>query len=238
MPFKNENTLAGLPRNDKFQKGRSNVDNDVVAEQGIPLGWSSDPAGSYVYYECTVGVMLDSGLVIHNRLPQVESPVADSLASTFLDSADLDRIIDKGLNMSCRDQYTDIVQRMGHARYWFRIWGMALRVGYQVPIPGIKTIAGVPAIPYDRNPQWAYNSIAPGGNYSGLILWRAMWSLWYTIATPPVSTSQPIPAADPMAHISVGAPIPPTIQSPYSASDDAAQVGAPGGLDGFIAGKP
>ncbi len=224
MPFLDNNVAAGLRANAPFQVGVSDVDPNTTIEQGIEIPWSSDPAGSYVYYDCAVGVMLDSGIVVHNRLPQVNRTV-DTLASVALDDPNLDQLTGFGVNLRCNDQYQDIVQRMGHARYWFRIWGQALRVGYQIPIPGIKLIGGVPAVPYDKNPQWAYNSIAPGGNYSGVILWRAQWSLWYTTALPPYSQS--IPAADPSAHITGTAKPPTGMQSPYSQADDEAVVNAP-----------
>ena len=216
MAFQNNNRTAGIPPKGEFQVGRSNTDANEVLEQGTLLSWASDPAGSYVYYDCAVGVMLDSGIVVHNRLPQVNR-VPDTLASTYLDSADLDKITDRGVNLTSKDQYQDIVQRMGHSRYWFRIWGQAIRIGYKVPIPGIKTIGGVPAIPYDKNPQWAFCGIVPGGNYSGVILWRAQWSLWYTTAVPP--TSQAIPAADPSAHITGATPPPAGMQAPFSQAD-------------------
>lgn len=199
-------------------KPLQNVDTDAPQiEQGVSLPWSSEASASYMYFDSAVGVMLDSGLVVHNRLPQVDR-LPDTLASAFLSDPMLDTIKVGGVNLRCSDQYQDIVQRMGHARYWFRVWGEALRVGYQVPIPGIKTIGGVPAIPYDKNPQWAYNRIASGGNYGGVILWHAQWSLWYTTLVPPVNND--IPAADPSAHIS-GITKPPTsIQAPFSEPDD------------------
>lgn len=224
MPFKNTNVASGLGKNANFQVGDADVDSDLVIEQGIAVPWSSDPAGSYVYYDCAVGVLLDSGIVVHNQLPQVDND-PDTLAAVALDDPSLDTLTGVGVNLKCLDQYNDIVQRMGHARYWFRLWGQALRVGYQIPIPGIKTIGGVPAIPYDKNPQWAYNGIAPGGNFSGVILWRAQWSLWYTTAVPPKSNA--VPAADPSAHIAGTAKQPTGMQAPYSQADDNAQTTAP-----------
>lgn len=225
MPFTNENITAKLPKSDGFQIGRSDTDSlSNVPENGVTIPWASDPRGSYVYYDCAIGVMLDSGIVIHNRLPQVDR-TADTLASVMVDDRNMDSLTGFGVNLKCNDQYQDIIQRMGHARYWFRIWGQALRIGYQVPIPGIKTIGGVQAVPYDRNPQWGYNSIAPGGNYSGVILWRAQWSLWYTTAVPP--TSNIIPAVDPSAHIVGTSPLPDGMQAPYSQPDDNASARTP-----------
>lgn len=231
MPFLDNNVASGLPANSPFQVGRSDVDAGKVIEKGVLIPAPVDPAGSYVYYDCTVGVMLDSGIVVHNRLPQVNNGF-DTLAMGVLDDPNLDQLTGNGVNLRCQDQYQDIVQRMGHARYWFRLWGQALRVGYQVPIPGIKSIGGVPAIPYDKNPQWGYNSIAPGGNYGGVILWRAQWSLWYTTAVPPVN--QTIPQADLSAHIAATTPPPAGIQAPYSQADDDAVNQAPGGIKGFF----
>ncbi len=224
MPIKNNNTASGISPGNKFQVGISDVDNGQIVEQGVDIPWPNSPQASYLYYDCTIGVMLDSGIVVHNRLPQVNN-LPDTLSSTDLTSAQIDQVTDRGVNLKCRDQYADIVQRMGHSRYWFCMWGQALRVGYQVPIPGIKTIGGVPAIPYDKNPQWACNSIFPGGNYSGVILWRAQWSLWYTTAVPPIN--QTIPAVDPSAHIRGDSPLPDSIQAPFSQADDNAVPTAP-----------
>lgn len=225
MPFKDTNVALGLPKNSQFQVGRANVDSPTpVVEQNITIPWASGPSASWLYYDCTIGTMLDSGMVVHNRLPQINR-TADTLASCLIDDPKMDAIKVGGVNLKCQDQYADIVQRMGHARYWFRLWGQALRIGYQVPIPGIKTIGGVTAIPYDKNPQWAFNRIFPGGNYSGIILWHAVWSLWYTTAAPPIS--QTIPAADPSAHISGTIPPPSGMQAPFSQPDDDSLLAAP-----------
>lgn len=232
MPFFDTNVAEGLPRTSRFQVGRNNVDAGSVVEQGILIPRLPNPQASYVYYECTIGVVLDSGVVVHNRLPQYQTPTSDTLATIPIDDPALDTLTGFGVNLRCKDQYLDIVQRMGHSRYWFRLWGQALRVGYQVPIPGIKSIGGVVAIPYDRNPQWAYNTIAPGGNYMGAILWRAQWSLWYTTHIPPGfgalggilggGAVEGYKMANPGAHISGSTQsVPPTDpQAPFSQSDD------------------
>lgn len=226
MPFDNSNTVAGLPKNAAYQAGSSDVDVVQIgqSEKGILLPWPSDPVFSWIYYDCTVGVMMDSGIVVHNRLPQVDNQ-ADTLGTCLIDDPNLEKLGDLGVNLKCVDQYTDIVQRMGHTRYWFRLWGQALRVGKKVPIPSMKTVGGVPAIPYDRNPQWAFNRIAPGGNYGGIILWHAVWSLWYTTAEPPRGGN--IPAVDAAAHVSDRTKQPDGIQSPLSQPDDNAVRSAP-----------
>lgn len=226
MPFKNNNIAFGLTSNNNYQVGVSNVDNNDIIERGVKIPTINREEASWVYFDCSVGVMLDSGIVVHNRLPQVDRGY-DTLAPNEYGNQQFNAV-STGVNLTCNDQYKDIVQRMGHARYWFRIWGRAMRIKYQIPIPGIKMIGGVPAIPYDKNPQWAYNSIVPGGNYGGVILWRAEWSLWYTTAVPPIS--QVIPASDPSSLIrttDAGPPLPKSIQAPYSSSDDNAVTSSP-----------
>lgn len=204
------------------------VDSIGAVEQGLTIPSASDAQGSYVYYDCTIGVMLDSGIVVHNRLPQVNN-LPDTLGSILYDDSNMDKEVVKGVNLRCQDQYQDIVQRMGHARYWFRLWGQAIRIGYKVPIPTIKTIGGVAAVPYDKNPQWAYNRIAPGGNFGGAIMWLAAWSLWYTTITPPISNN--IPNANPTALVTAndfpnGEPAAPKgIQVPFSLPDDNSKPG-------------
>lgn len=227
MPFLDSNLVRGLPPNGQFQVGRANIDNDAPGEieRGFLLPWPSDASASWVYYQCTVGVVLDSGMAIHNRLPQVDN-TPDTLSSIALDDSNLQNAPDVGVNLKSNDNYTDLLQRMAHSRYWFRLWGQALRVGKQVPIPAIRTIGGVAVVPYDRDPQWAFNRIAPGGNYGGVILWHAAWSLWYTTLTPPRLNT--FPAADPAAHIDVNRKPPANgIQVPYSQPDDNAVKSAP-----------
>lgn len=224
MPFRDTNVVDGLPRDNKFQVGVSDVDSGPVIENSVLLPVPSDANATWLYYDCNVGVVLDSGIVIHNRLPQVNN-ATDTLGVVNFDDPKMDEYTGLGINLKCNDQYRDIVQRMGHARYWFRLWGMALRVGYQIPIPILKSVGGVPAIPYDKNPQWAVCGIAPGGNFSGVVLWRAQWSLWYTTISPPVNMT--IPTSDPSAHISGVPPMPKGMQAPYSRPDDNAQPTGP-----------
>ncbi len=219
MPFRDNNVAAGIAKDNVFQVGESDPDRNTNTELGALIPWPTNVAATWVYFDCTVAAVLDSGIVVHNRLPQVNNGY-DTLASVSLDDPNLDVSVAGGVNLKCKDQYLDIVQRMGHSRYWFRLWGQALRVGRQVPIPGLVTVGGVPAIPYDKNAQWAFNRIMPGGNYGGVILWHAAWSLWYTTDRPPVSNT--IPAADPSAHILSTTAPPRALQASFSQADDEA----------------
>lgn len=228
MPLKDNNVASGLPKNSPYKVGVSDVDRPTpTIESGALLPWPSDPSASWVYFEMTPLIILDSGIVVHNRLPQVDN-APDTLSMMDLASPDFSIRTASGVNLSCRDQYTDIVQRMGHARYWLCLRGRALRIGLRVPIPGVRTIGGAPAIPYDKNPQWAFNRIFPGGNYSGAILWHAEWSLWYTTAVPPRSSAD-VPAVDFAAHIAATTPPPDVsgVQVPYSQPDDNAVTNRP-----------
>lgn len=233
MPFQDNNTVFGIPAEDDFQVGISNVDPAPIgaAENGFLLPFPADPEYSWIYYECTVSAVLDSGIVVHNRLPQVDN-APDTLGACDYADPNFPKLTTGGVNLQSRDQYTDIVQRMGHARYWFRLWGKALRIGLQVPIPRLVTIGGVPAVPYDKNPQFAFNRIAPKGSYgSGLIMWHAEWSLWYTTAVPPQTND--IPAAEPSIQVNRDTPKPSGIQVPYSGpDDDTVKFAPPGGAAG------
>lgn len=233
MPFRNNNVAFGLPVNSQYQVGESNIDTNSDAERGITIPTVSSAEPTWVYFDCNISVMLDSGIVVHNRLPQVDKgfdTLSANTGSTYGSSAYEKTLDTSGINLKCTDQYQDIIQRMGHARYWFRLYGRAIRLRYQVPIPGIKFIGGVPAIPYDKNPQWAYNSIVPGGNFGGVILWKAEWSLWYTTSVPPINQS--IPASDPSGHITSTDTQPRELQAPYSQADENSVTNIPYTLAG------
>lgn len=231
MSFINENTANGIPDTSSFRVGVSDTDNDNTIENSLSIPWASDPQASYVYYDCNIEVFLDSGIAVHNQLPQNNPTNPASLSANTIDAANFDQITNIGVNLISQDQFTDIVQRMGHARYWFRLTGEALRVGYKIPIPSLKSIGGVSAIPYDKNPQYAFNKIAPGGNYGGVILWHAAWSLWYTVSIPPINNT--IPVADLAGHISADVAPPTNMQSPFTQPDDNAQSNKPAGAGPF-----
>lgn len=158
-------------------------------ETGVKLSTPNERA-NWVYYDATLGCVLDSGIVVHRRLPSVDND-PDTLASCVITDPDVDKLTGRGVNLKSHDSFEDVVQRMAHSQYWFRLWGQALRVGEQVPIPSLKSIGGVDAISHDAEPQFAYNKIV--GNYSGLVLWHGVWSLWYTLAKPPKTQQKPPP---------------------------------------------
>lgn len=187
-------------------------------EDGVKLPFPQQPGATWVYYQIDLETHLDSGIVVHNRLPSVDNE-ADTLSNCDIISKTADKIAAKyGVNLKSNDKFTDIVQRMAHSRYWFHLYGQAMRIGLQVPIPGIKVICGQPAIPHDENPQRGSNRNI--GNYSGAILWHATWSLWYTIASAPNGQNPAL--FNPAQHTADDAIPPKDFQAPWSQPDDLA----------------
>lgn len=210
---------------DEGNNGLFNEDSaSTVYEAGVLLPTPNERA-NWLYYDVAVGCALDSGIVVHRDLPQIDSPM-DTLASCDVNQPDMDVLTGLGVNLKSKDSFSDTVQRMAHSRYWFRLWGQAMRVGEQIPIPGLKTIGGVDVVPCKvpkeygaQFPQWAYNKIV--GNYSGQILWYAQWSLWYTLASPP--KKQEAPPQNIAQHIGVTKQVNIGMQAPLSAPDDSAK---------------
>ena len=228
--FKNENIAAGIPPNGNVQAGVSNLDSSgFTAEQNLTAPIAADPGASWVYYDCQIEYFLDSGIVVHRRLPQSAPSFPDTLASVGLGQNDADQATALGVNLQSGDSFQDVVQQMGHSVYRIRLYGQALRAGYQIPIPSLVSIGDLVPTPDDEIPQQAFNKII--GNYSGVSLWQARWSLWYTLVVPP---SVPVaPTAPNLAtRIDDSVPVPTNgIQLPWSQPDDNAQTSLPTGAN-------
>ena len=220
MPFQDANETFSLGKDNRFQVGISNVDprGAPLVEAGSKLFFEK---ANWLYYDVTLDCHLDSGMVIHQHLPQVNF-AADTLANCTITDPDVSSRIG-GVNLLSNDKYADVSQRMAHSRYWFRLRGQAMRAGEQIPIPGLKKIAGRTAIPHDENPQWAYNKII--GNYSGVALWYAQWSLWYMLAEQPIAQQTPPPNLG--QYITGDTPLPDGMQAPWSQPDELAQDNDP-----------
>lgn len=214
MPFVNENIDAGLAKDAAYQVGISNVyPPGTPIEAGVKIPTPLDRA-NWVHYDIALECMLDSGIVVHRRLPQVDQ-TPDTLASCDIADSNADMLKGLGVNLKSNDTFQDVVQRMAHSQYFFRLYGRAARLGEQIPIPSLKYIAGVAAVPYDTNKQFAYNKIV--GNYGGQVLWQAEWSLWYTLASAP--KTQQAPPQNLSQHIDA-TPRPEGMQAPLSIPDD------------------
>ena len=214
--IKPENQAQGVTGS-TFQAGVNDLDNNQLIETGITLPWNTDPKTSWVYYELGLGCQLDSGIVLHKALPQSAQPI-DTLASGNVMDPAFAAIVN-GPNQVSGGSYTDVVQRMATSDYRFFLKGKALRVGYQIPCPGLKTICGITAYPDQK--QYYYPYLV--GNYGGVPLWYAEWELWYFLAGPP--KTQQVPPPNIAQQITGSQVVPKAIQVPWSQSDQNAKTG-------------
>jgi hypothetical protein len=199
-----------------IENGVPNQDNpSILPESALSLPWVFDPAASFMEYRCWVECILDAGMVLHKPLPQ-KAYTPDTLASAYITDVDLDQLTEEGVNIDPELQIMDVVQRMATSTYRFVLKGYALRVGYQVPIPGIKTIGGQTAIP--EGEQIAYNALA-GSVIGGIPLWYARWELPYVLGgTPKANTDAPIPP-NLAAHVYPDTELPDGVALPQTVTD-------------------
>jgi hypothetical protein len=218
--FKDENLAAGLPPGTITtpQSGISDADSGSIIEKNISVPWVIDPAASYIQYNNWIEINLDAGIALHKTLPQYPTPV-DTIASTFatqvnsqLPDFDFDTN-SNGVNTISQSRVQDLVQRMATSTYRFVMRGSGVRAGYQIPIPGLRSVAGVAATPGEI--QRAANIII--ANASGVPIWFAYWELWYYITMPP--KAQQLPPPNLAEHIGANQQLPAAIQVPYSPVD-------------------
>ena len=229
--FVPEATARNAPPPANFLIGSSNSSDNTTVEKGITLSWTVNPRLTWWDYNCWIECYLDSGIALHKPLPQKDDTI-DTPASQLVSPIDANAPANKnGVNLISRGSFTDVVQRMASSTYRFALKGYGVRAGYQIPIPGIKTVAGVPAI-FERSGA-CYNRII--GNLSGIPLWYATWELWYVVTIPPTEAQEPPPNF--AEAIRGEQDLPAAIQVPFSAGDYNAVPGAPpGGNLGFIPG--
>jgi len=187
--FQNENLANKIPENSFFLSGESNADDGQPIESGFGLPWSIDPRLTWMTYNCWIECYLDSGMALHKPLPQ-STVSTDTLSSQIVSPLDTSAPSNKnGVNLVSKQNFFDVAQRMATSTYRFCLLGYGIRAGYQIPIPGLKTVAGVPAI-YERSgPCW--NRVV--GNLSGIPLFLASWELWYFVTLPPRQDQEPPP---------------------------------------------
>jgi len=211
--FQNENAANNLPERSSFLSGISNDDDGSVLEQGFGLPWTVNPLVTWMDYNCWIECYLDSGMALHKPLPQSEDPI-DILSSQIVSPIDQKAQVNKnGVQLVSSGKFADIVQRMASSTYRFCLLGNGLRIGYQIPIPGLLTVAGVEAI-FERSGA-CYNRVV--GNLSGIPLFFAAWELWYVVTMPPKQAQEPAPNFS--AAIRAAQDLPENIQVPYSTAD-------------------
>ncbi len=210
--FLNQNKAVGLPANSRFQAGVSDIDNGRLIELGVKLPWTVDPATSWLAYSCWIEVLLDAGLARHKPLPQAAT-VPDTLASYEVYDPSADKKVGN-VNLVWQGQGEDVIQRMSTSTYTFILKGMAQRAGYQIPVPGLVTIAGVKAYPAEK--QWSLGNRLVG-NFGGIPVFENAWELWYYVALPPKDAQVPPPNL--AQHMRGDVQLPPGVRPPWSPTD-------------------
>ncbi len=199
----------------------TNADDGSHPEDKIVLPWFIEPTASYLYYDCSVDILLDPGTVLHKPLPQRLDPV-DTLASINVSDPEAQAISLEGINLKSNSSGVDLIQQMATSTYTFVLRGEAYRAGYKVPIPGLVKIGNLSFVP--TFPQMATNSLA-GSLLGGIPLWYATWELHYLITTP--SRAQvTVAAANLLARVTPETQPPQTVAVPQLPVDQNA-VGGP-----------
>lgn len=222
-----ENVAQSVPPGSTFQAGITDVDPGTVSEQGIYEPWMSNPEYSWDWFDCSINAFLDSGMVLHMPLPQ-SNPAPDDLGVTAMDTSQTWQAwannTQRGVGTISTGTWAAVAQRMSNSIYTFCLRGYATRWGYQIPLPSLKTVCGVPAIP-DRR-QFGYNKII--ANYGGVPYWLAEWDKWYFVAAPPKADQLAPPNL--AQHIRPDVVLPTGIQVPYSPVDDSSVAQGPTGV--------
>jgi hypothetical protein len=225
--FQDENKVQNAAGN--ILIGVANQDDGSLPEQSIGVPWVIDPTMSWLDYRCWIECYLDSGMALHKALPQSPQPI-DTLAGGFVGGTEEDALpkITTGVNLKSQGSFTDLAQRMATSRYTFVLKGYAVRAGYQIPVPGIKSVGGVPAIPGRNlaNPnlpgQWSLGNPLVA-NYSGVPIFANRWELWYFVTLPPKYPQ--LPPDNLAQHIQADVKLP-TLMTVAASQPDQNAVGA------------
>ena len=197
------------------QAGVNNLDKNQRVEKPLSFPWISDKSASYVAYQNRIEIDLDAGMALHKPLPQ-SSQYVDTLASVYITDKEMDQRV-AGANLKSKGSYKDVIQRMATSTYTFKLIGFALRVAYKIPIPGLRSVAGVAATPGEF--QNVVDNLLVG-NYSGIPMFFARWELWYYVVLPP--KSEQVPPPNLAAHIKGDIALPKADEGlplPYSGTD-------------------
>jgi hypothetical protein len=194
----------------------------ILPEGNLSLPWAIDnPEATYLEYQAWVECLLDPGTALHKILPQAAATI-DTLANVFIDDPDLATFTDGGVNLRSNSGAVDIIQQMATSSYTFLLRGHGVRVGYQIPIPGLRSVGGALAVP--TYPQSAYNQVV--GNFSGIPIFFAAWDLAYLVTVSPElsnsqigSPEQGAIAPNVLAAIRGDAQLPDSISLPWTVTD-------------------
>lgn len=217
--FADENVAQKLPGNSKFLAGVNHKADIAAPEAQLTFPWLKVPEATWLGYSCRIECTLDTGLALHKPLPQSPQQI-DTLATYDLGVAGSAKI-EKGENLVSAGTFTDIIQRMGTSEYQFTLIGEGMRAGFQVPVPGLVSVAGVPAIPIR---QWVRgNQIV--GNFYGIPLFYNAWELVYVVTLPP--RGKQLPPPNQAMHIAADQPLPDECNVAIAPNDYNAVAAAP-----------
>ncbi len=159
------------------------------------------PGSSWYHFENHLVISFDDHTVQHQPLP----PAANKAPQPSLGDAD-----PNGPNpfampppSSPEPSNRSIVQKRAKRRVHVWMFGRAIRICYEIPAPGLVSIAGVPAIPANRMGQ-EYFSMVTLGNF-GEPIYGASWCLrWILTDIPQGPIRPPVNPQAPTTNIPLG----------------------------------
>ncbi len=209
----------------------------VQPEAALSLPWVVTPANPWLDYRIWVECLLDAGMSLHKPLPQ-NNPSVDTLASVYTTDAAM-ASSKAGTNLNSSSAAVDIIQRMASSTYRFVLRGYGLRVGYPVPVPGLKSVGGVPCVPAER--QWVKGNMIVSNLMGGIPVFFNAWELHYFVAVSPKNAKEPV-LSNPALHIRSDAQLPTSILLPRAPLDqralEKAPAAAPNVSQTFVKGGP
>lgn len=233
--FLDENRANGLPEGTggAVQAGVTDSDDGRFVEKDFTLPYATDPAVTYLLWECWPVTELDPGTALHKPLPQ-SARAADTLASGFVDDPAGLSNSTQGTNLDSQGNYTDVVQNMATSEYRFGIVGRAMRLGLPPTIPGVRFVRGKNQTRIPATPTWPQRVWGPRVvmNTGGVPVFYSTWELWYIVALPPAGQVTAPP--DLAAHIRGDQQLPKDVLPPAGTPDQNSRKQK---LSGFITGK-
>jgi hypothetical protein len=172
------NVLSNLQNQGLFGSWKD-PDSGQSPDSGITLDTLLAPEVSWLNYQCWFETELDPGTALLKSLPQASYPI-DTLSS--VDAYATTAQSAKGsVNLTSQSKQADNVVRVTTSTYKVTLKGYGVRVGYDIPVPGLVSWAGVKPVPgkqWDSGPQII-------DQYCGIPVYLVAWKLEYFVPVPP-----------------------------------------------------